>query len=264
MKTGKGRKVTDSYSSKLSDLSVKAFPGDGSVLLAFDLNKKLMGNLAGFAIQRTDQTGKSEYILNRFNFETKVDTTMTPEQRVWTSSDKAPFQKFRWVDFPSDPIGTCTYEVTAMYFDSKGSLTAGPAQKVTAELDLSDFKNTAIGFTRGYLSSQAYVARFQNKNIRPTPKSINYNIVSYENHYEWLGFHARKLIFVFLNECNTNTTCSVDMFVYDLDESDFIRGLQKLGSRLRAFFDDAPLHTKPGVLEPIALGLLQQSAARVM
>jgi len=38
--------------------------------------------------------------------------------------------------------------------------------------------------------------------------------------------------------------------------------LTKLGSRLRAFLDNAPLHTKPGALEPEAKAMLQQSAGQ--
>ncbi|HEX8492240.1 MAG TPA: hypothetical protein VF658_05315 [Pyrinomonadaceae bacterium] len=39
-----------------------------------------------------------------------------------------------------------------------------------------------------------------------------------------------------------------------------MRGLQKLGKRLRAYLDNAPLHTKPGALEIEAHKLLVKSA----
>ena len=262
MKTSKKKKSTNAFPAKNSGLTVKAYAGDGSILLAFDLDKKSTKDLAGFAIKRTDKNGNSEFLSNRLNFSTKVDTNTTPEQRVWTTSDKAPFQKFRWVDFPQDVIDNYTYEVTAMYFDAKGDLTAGAKADAVVVENPNLFPKMTIGFTRGYLSSQAYAAQFKNEDIRPQPKSLDYDASSYEKQYEWLGFHARKLIFDFLNDCINDSSCSVDLFAYDLDEPDFIRGLQKLGPRLRAFLDDAPLHTKKGALEPAARQMLELSGGK--
>ena len=133
------------------------------------------------------------------------------------------------MDFPQEVIDNYTYEVTAMYFDAKGNLTAGAKADAVVVENPNLFPKMTIGFTRGYLSSQAYAAQFKNKDIRPQPKSLDYDASSYEKQYEWVGFHARKLIFDFLNDCINDSNCSVDLFAYDLDEPDFIRGLQKLG-----------------------------------
>ena len=35
----------------------------------------------------------------------------------------------------------------------------------------------------------------------------------------------------------------MDLFAYDIDEPDIVKKLQALGPRLRAFLDNAPLHT---------------------
>ncbi len=242
-------------------LTVRAYPADGSVLLAFDLDKKFTKNLAGFAIKRTDPGGKSAYLPNRLNFTTRVTTGTKPEDRIWTASNEAPFQKFRWVDFPSNVTnGKYSYQVSAMYFTSGGKLTEGASQTVQVTLTGDGQGKFGVSFTRGYLSSQAYATEFHNAPIRPTSKSIDYPTGAYATQYEWLGYHARKSIFEFLNNCLSDQTCTVDCFAFDLDEPDFVRGLVKLGRRLRAFLDDAPLHTKPGALEPQALKLLQGSA----
>src|SRR5262249_60954241 len=124
-----------------------------------------------------------------------------------------------------------------------------------ASVDLSEFgsrfNNFKPGFTRGYLSSQAYATGFHNSAIRPDKKSINFPTKPYEKQWEWLGYSARKLVFDFLNECLHDKSIHVDLFAYDLDEPDFIQGILQLGKekRLRAFLDDAPLHCKAGCME---------------
>jgi phosphatidylserine/phosphatidylglycerophosphate/cardiolipin synthase-like enzyme len=235
-------------------LTVNTFVSDGSVLLAFDMPQP-DSTFAGFAIQCTPKGGEPYYLLNRLNFTNGVSKTTTPAQRVWTTSDKAPFQKYYWLHFPPEANGTkqFDYKVTAMYFQKGYGLKAGDSGH--ASVDLSEFASRFAkftpGFTRGYLSSQAYATGFHNAAIRPAKKSIDFSTQPFEKQYEWLGYSARKLVFDFLNECLHDKSIHVDLFAYDLDEPDFIRGIVQLGKekRLRAFLDDAPLHTKAGAME---------------
>ncbi len=242
-------------------LTVKAYRGDGSAMLAFDLDEKLCRNLAGFAIKRTAPDKKSCYLPNHLSF-TNVVTAETPVEALGVEpSNEAPFQKFHWIDVVEDvQDGKYRYDVTAMYFAGGGKLKSGPTVTVNVEIMPTRFGNFEYGFTRGYLSSQAYTQLFKNAPIRPAKKSLDYKTTAYAKQYEWLGFHARKLVFDFLDECVKDKSITVDLFAYDLDEPDFMSGLQKLGSRLRAFLDDAPLHTKTGALEIQAHKLLVKSA----
>src|SRR5215471_9738534 len=170
-------------------LKVNTFVSDGSVLLSFDMPQP-DDTFAGFAIQCTPKGREPYYLLNRLNFTNGVSKDTTPDKRVWTTSDKAPFQKYYWIHFPPEAgaVTQFNYKVTAMYFQKQ---------------------------------------------------------------YEWLGYSARKLVFDFLNECLHDKSIHVDLFAYDLDEPDFIQGIVQLGKekRLRAFLDDAPLHTKAGAME---------------
>jgi phosphatidylserine/phosphatidylglycerophosphate/cardiolipin synthase-like enzyme len=235
-------------------LKVNTFVSDGSVLLAFDMPQP-DDTFAGFAIQCTPKGREPYYLLNRLNFTNGVSKDTTPDKRVWTTSDKAPFQKYYWIHFPPEAgaVMQFNYKVTAMYFQKDFGLKAGDS--ATASVDLSEFgsqfKAFTPGFTRGYLSSQAYATGFHNAPIRPTKKSINFSTKPFEKQYEWLGYSARKLVFDFLNECLHDKSIHVDLFAYDLDEPDFIQGIVQLGKekRLRAFLDDAPLHTKAGAME---------------
>ena len=247
-------------------LSLKAYRSDGWVLLAFDLDQHLTSNLAGFAVQRTPPNGPAAYLLNRLSFDTPVTATTTPQERPLTPSNLAPFQKFRWMDFPGDlEPGAYTYTVTAMYFDPGGSiqLTPGASANISLELIPSQpqFQHFEMGFTRGVLSSQAYAEKFKNAPIRPNgAKTLDYDTAPFEAQYAWLGYHARKMIFGFLHECLADPEVTLDMFAYDLDEPDIVHLLQQFGPRLRAVLDNAPLHTQPGALEPEAKTRLIASA----
>lgn len=254
--------------SAQNGLSLKAYRGDGGVLLTFDLDQHLTANFAGFAVQCTPPHGPEAYLLNRLSFDTPVTATTTARQRQWTPSNLAPFQKFRWMHFPTEmEPGAYTYTVTGMYFGPGGptQLTAGASATISLELVSSQpqFQHFEMGFTRGYLSSQAYANKFKNAPIKPKgPKTLDYDTAPFEARYSWLGSHARKMIFGFLQECLADPEVTLDVFAYDLDEPDIVRLLQQFGPRLRAVLDDAPLHTKNGAVEPEARARLISSAGK--
>lgn len=243
-------------------LTVKAYRGRGAAMLAFDLDERHAKDLAGFAIRRTRPKSEAEYLPNRIGFEEGAHAETPGEQMTAAHpSNEAPFQKFRWIDIPPEIVpGEFKYEVTAMHFGPKGKLVEGQSADVSIEIEPRKVGRFDFGFTRGYLSSQAYTDKFKNALIRPAKKSLDYNTKSYQQQYEWLGGHARQLVFDFVDECLKDKSVTVDLFAYDLDEPDFVRAMQKLGKRLRAYLDDAPLHTKPGALEIEAHKLFVKSA----
>ncbi len=259
-------RTSTSLTAVHNGLSITAHRSAGSVLLALNLAERPTDDFAGFAIKRTDPKGKSSFLLNRLNFKNAITATTAPEDREYTPSDKAPFQKFRWVDFPPDlppdaPEGRYTYEATAMHFKKSGGLQAGESVSLAFSPAPEELAKFDFGFTRGFLSSQAYATRFKNAPIRPAgDKDIDFSTAEFEKRYEWLGFKARRMLFDFLAEAAADPTLMVDLFAYDLDEPDFIRELQKLGPRLRAYLDDATLHTKSSAVEPEAKSRLTASA----
>lgn len=242
-------------------LTVKVYRGVGSALLAFNVDKGKTKNLAGFAIKRTAPDGKSIYLPNRLSLASSITSETKTEEMEGYPSSEAPFQKFRWIDIPAEmQPGDFRYDVTAMYFDKGDKLMAGPTVDVSLEIEPRKIGAFDFGYTRGYLSSQAYTDLFKNKPIRPATKTLDYDTKPYCQQYEWLGSHARKMVFDFVQECLTDKSITLDLFAYDLDEPDFVRAMQKMGIRLRAFLDNAPLHTKKGALEIEAHQLLVKSA----
>jgi hypothetical protein len=251
--------------SNTSDgLFVRAYRGDGMVLLAFDIENIPSENFTGFAVKCYPPKGSPYILMNRLNYEQKITFKTKPEERIWTPSDKAPFQKFRWLDVPSVMHeGKYTYEVTAMYLKKDGN-TILPGEKAAIEIDMSHpaGDNFEIGFTRGYISSQAYKDKFNNSPIRPKKKSIDFDTSPYISKYNWLGYNARKMIFEFLDECRYNNI-TVDAFVYDFDEPDLIKLLAKMGGRLRIIMDDARLHTQPKTVPELqAKKIFQKTAGK--
>jgi len=96
--------------------------------LILTLDESLTKKLAGFAVKRTDPSGKSDWLLNRLSFTTAFDKNTTAKDRVWTPSNKAPFQKFYWVDFgPEVQKGTYEYVSMPMYFDGTDALSNCPS-----------------------------------------------------------------------------------------------------------------------------------------
>ncbi len=242
------------FSGNSAGLSVVIYPGDNKILIAMSLDDSDVNdndrNLAGFAIWRK-YAGKQEEILqNRIGFTVGVNNQTTAETREWTDSDKAPFQKFRWIDVPPDGFDSgITYRVQALYFTGQGSTTRpGPEVSVDVKPIRRSFAKFVPAFTRGYIASQAYTDKFGNKDIRPTgPKTADFDTKPFEPQYVWLGADARQQLFDFIADCEKDTTAKVDVFAYDLDEPDVIAAICRMGKqgRLRAVLDNADLHSKP-------------------
>ena len=72
----------------------------------------------------------------------------------------------------------------------------------------------------------------------------------------------RGEIFGFLGTCVDDPSVTADVFAYDLDEPKFIRGLVKLGDKLRIILDNSPDHTKPKAPEREAKDVLIASAGK--
>ncbi len=246
-------RLTGTIRKDTGDLRVVAYPGDNTVLLAMSLADTAVDNLAGFAIWRTAGGKPEEPLSNRLSFDIAVTADTTPQQRKWTPSPEAPFQKFRWVDVPPFEFDAdITYRVMAKYFTGTGkALRDGPEATVTISPPQLVHSNFRIAFTRGYASSQAYADKFHNAPIRPAgPKTPDFDTTPYvkSGQYEWLGASARRQVFKFLDECTKDTSCKVDVLAYDLDEPDVVKTICAFGKRARAILDNAPLHmpTKKG------------------
>ena len=76
----------------------------------------------------------------------------------------SPIQKFRWVHFPRNANldGAFTYRVTPIFMDEEDRLSQGEPQEADIELRRETYPGQVnVTFTRGFVSSQAFVDRFE-------------------------------------------------------------------------------------------------------
>lgn len=207
-----------------SSLSLVAYRGDAKTLLAFDLTEEQARNLAGFTIKVSPPGVAPYYLYNTLRFEDPAAHAQLASESP-NSSVNAPFHKFRWLHVPgsvhqglSPAYGTYTYAVTPRYFDEKGSMQQiDPAVATTIDIDVGPLDTAAVqvGFTRGYVQSQAFVNHFGlEAMIRPPTDDLLFDTsqvagtnakgqqFTYEDMYAWSGFTAARRSSAFSMRCS--------------------------------------------------------------
>jgi phosphatidylserine/phosphatidylglycerophosphate/cardiolipin synthase-like enzyme len=234
---------------------LKLWRGERMCLIGMDVDAP-EPDFVGFAIEVL-HPGGTEFapLRNRLAFSYPAGSKVNGD--VQFPSIEAPFQKFRWVHFPYDPIdGLYSYRVTKMHMPAEGSLVAGT--QLVATINLNPVTHPGfldIGFTRAFASSQAYRDKFGNRDdILPATNAVGLEfsppfdpaIASDDNPYTWLGFEAAAIVQSLVDEAVADTTLTVDFFAYDLNLGWLVDRLEKLGPRLRAVIDDSPKdHNQP-------------------
>lgn len=270
---------------KNDQIAVKAYAGDAMTLLAFDLLKtEARRDFVGFSIEFKNQTmADFKALNNRLSFEVPDPNLSQAERRkLKFKSTEAPFQKFRWIhvlnNLPTGQaapfFGTYQYRITPRWFKNGTLAPANPLDSVTIDILVQPFAKAgiAVSFTRGFLVSQAYTARFgPNGNVRPKAANLIFDpqtttndafgnpgkpeVVegiapyTYEDQYAWMGFNARKTIMQFIDEVLVDKTKKLDVLAYDFSEPDIASKLLELSKkgRIRMFLDD---HDKANAANP--------------
>lgn len=265
--------------SKNKGVSLYAYKGDAMTLLAFDLEEDLVENFVGFTVN-VSANGRSFYLYNKMKFKSSIKLPRQPvSKNELLSSEFSPFQKFRWIHVPStihfvdNPFfGDYTYKVTPRYVI--GGKLQPMDDKLTAEvtIDVSPFKDgdIAVGFTRSFISSQAFGYWFGNQlNLKPDGADLVFNIkdvagevertdnqtgvkkkysFTYQDIHEYLGWQAHDRVMEFLDEVVNDTALELDVFAYDLNEPQVVEKLLLLAQqgRMRILLDDYPNHREDG------------------
>lgn len=261
-------------SERKNGLQVIAYKGDAMTLLAFDLDEDKTTDFVGFSIASQPGNQPAYYLINALGFEVKYkEDAQTRPATAPQGSDKSPIQKYRWLHVPGDehqPLnhtfyGEYTYTITPRYWKNDALQPLDKTLSISLKITVAPFQcsneKLTLGFTRGFVSSQAYVRRFGlNAALRP-PKTLDTLIFdtntesgtvknkayTFKDQYRWAGFTAYQQLFAFLDEVKNDTNSSLDVFAYDLDEPDICAlflGLAAEG-RIRMILDDASLHTTP-------------------
>jgi hypothetical protein len=267
--------------------SVKAYVGDFKTLLAFNFSDPSKAEmLAGFTINCQPPIGQAYYLWNELKFQNPskhAQITTEPPQ----SSANAPFQKYRWIHVPgsvhqgvSPPSGDYTYIVTPRYFDANQHmqpLNNSLSASVTVPVGPFRTLNLSLGFTRGYMQSEAFARHFgENTRIVPVNRPLQFNTnsqagtnapgqcVTYADIYSWMGSTARQRLFDVLNTVLADSSLTLQVFAYDLDEPDIVDIILKLAAqgRIRIILDNASLHVNHNrrgkTITPLEVPFVQQ------
>jgi phosphatidylserine/phosphatidylglycerophosphate/cardiolipin synthase-like enzyme len=248
--------------------TLKVHRGDGMALLAMNWRHgRPPRSFVGFAIEfREPGSDRFWAIRNRIGFpgQRKKFTDPTIE------STAAPIQKFRWVHFPgnAEKPGKFTYRVTPMFMDEGGALSSGETQTASLALMRETLPGQMnVSFTRGYISSQAFVQRFAPDRDLSTliPDASHQGLEFKATHkkakeaHEWMGFEARSVVHELLDEA-IKKKAEVRVIAYDLNLPEILAPLVKLKSRLKIIIDDSANHKAATSPESKAAAKLRTSA----
>jgi phosphatidylserine/phosphatidylglycerophosphate/cardiolipin synthase-like enzyme len=249
--------------------TLKIHRGDGMALLAMNWKKGPPPNdFVGFAIEYKEPGGSKFFALkNRLSFP-KAGGAVDPNT---LSTLRSPIQKFRWVHFPrnAELDGDFIYRVTPVFMNEHDELSSGDPQEVAIELRRDTYPGKLnVAFTRGFVSSQAFVDRYES--IAPIstliPDDADKGLSFVPTHPKakealaWMGFEARQAILEVLDQAIADKKAQVRVIAYDLSEPDVVSRLEQLGSRLKILIDDSGDHGHAGSGETQATQRLSVSA----
>jgi hypothetical protein len=225
--------------NKLALFTLKLHRGEGKTLIAMSWKKdKPPDDFEGFAIEYQEPGGNRFYPLkNRLRFE-------SPKKKVSANSFStrlAPIQKFRWVHFPrnADLPGEFVYRITPVFMNEYDELSYGEYQEAAIVLKRETYPGQLnVAFTRGFVSSQAFVDRFESRGAISTllPSIANRGLTFKPTHpetkeaLEWMGFEARSEILELLDKAISDPGAQVYVVAYDLNEPEIVTRLEQLKS----------------------------------
>ena len=248
--------------------TLKAYRGEGMLLLAMNWKKGLPpDDFVGFSIEYKEPNGKKYFSLkNRISFLDKNGKT----NNVSLSSMQSPFQKFRWVHFPrnADLKGNFCYIVKPVFMNINDELSYGESQDIEIGLSRETYPNKLnVAFTRGFVSSQAFVDRYEANGGIPKllPSKAKFGLDFEPKHpkakeaHSWMGFEATKEILDILDEAIEDKDAEIKVVAYDLNQPEVVNRLIKLGARLKIIIDNSGDHGKDDSAESIAFKRLEIS-----
>ncbi len=248
--------------------TLKLHRGDGMCLIAMNWKGGPPPNdFVGFAIE-SKPPGSSRFsaLHNRLGFAGEDGTVNS----VQLSTLVSPIQKFRWVHFPRNANldGDFTYRVTPIFMDEEDRLSQGLPQEAAIQLRRETHPGQLnVTFTRGFVSSQAFVSRYEKFGKINTliPQNAKDGLTFKATHPKkdealaWMGFEARETILDLLDQA-IKDNAEVRVVAYDLSEPEVVGRLVKLKKKLKIIIDDSADHGDADSGESQSEELLKKSA----
>jgi hypothetical protein len=225
-------------------------------------------NFVGFAIESKPPGGDTFFPLNnRLTFAASDEGNP-----VRLSTLVSPIQKFRWVHFPRNANldGAFTYRVTPIFMDEEDRLSQGEPQQADIELRRETYPGQVnVTFTRGFVSSQAFVDKFEKfgdiKTLLPATAKAGLTFKAThpkkDEALAWMGFEARETILELLDQA-IKEKADVRVVAYDLSEPEVVGRLEHLKKKLRIIIDDSKEHGSEESGETQAAKRLEKTAGK--
>lgn len=248
--------------------TLKLHRGDGMTLLAMNWKSGTPPpEFVGFAIEYKEPGGDRYFALkNRLGFLNKTGA-VDPTQ---LSTMLSPIQKFRWVHFPRNAHldGDFLYRVTPVFMNAQDEVSNGDPQEVAIALQRETYPGVAdVTFTRGFVSSQAFVDKYGADAIKTllpatASKGLGFSPTNPDAKaaLDWMGFDARAAILALLDAAIADKTAQVRVVAYDFNLPDVVDRLKQLGPRLKIIIDDSGSHKGPDSAETAGEKILVATA----
>jgi len=249
--------------------SLRLHRGDGMLLLGMNWKDSPPPvDFVGFAIDYKEPGGSRFFALkNRLAFEPVTGKISGAK----LSTRLSPIQKFRWVHFPrnAEIEGEFVYRVTPVFMNAAQELSYGEPQEGAIELRRETHPDLLnVAFTRGFVSSQAFVERYESAGPISTllPETADEGLTFVPSHpktaeaLEWMGFEARAVLLDLLEKGIADASAQVRVVGYDLNEPELLSRFKRLGPRLKIIVDDSDSHGRAGSAETSASTALRATA----
>ncbi|MBO9713696.1 phospholipase D-like domain-containing protein [Sphingomonas sp.] len=238
-----------------AEFALRIHRGEGMVLVAMNWKGgPPPADFVGFALQYAEP-GSSHYfdVKNRLTFDGNAGTTPSAGRPPNYSTMVAPIQKFRWVHFPrnADLPGDYSYRVTPVFMNPDGSLRYGTAQQAALALARETYPGELnIAFTRGFVSSQAFVDYYGQSGPLDTllPMNADDGMTFKATHpkaeeaYGWMGFEARAAMMKLLDDAIADAGAQVGVVAFDFNLPEAVDRIKQLAGRVRVIIDNSDDH----------------------
>jgi phosphatidylserine/phosphatidylglycerophosphate/cardiolipin synthase-like enzyme len=147
--------------------------------------------------------------------------------------------------------GEFVYRVVPVFMNAQDELSYGEGQRAAIALKRETYPGQLnVAFTRGFVSSQAFVDRYSVGGGLDTllPQRTDEPLDFVPTHPEaeealrWMGFEAVESVLELLDQAVADPEAQVRIVAYDLNVPAVVERLEKLGPRLRIIIDDSADH----------------------
>jgi phosphatidylserine/phosphatidylglycerophosphate/cardiolipin synthase-like enzyme len=208
-------------------LTIRIIAGTHNAILGIDLQENKRQGCLGFSIQRTDMGPTKEplpadkrpirWLPNMLQF----PSTAARNPSLFSTTEIAPLQKFRWGDYTLKPASSYRFTVIPRYGEP-GALTSREGLGVEVEVTTEDptSTETAVFFNRAAAASEAFNRKF------PSLKDLDGASTDAEAARQWLSNGLEEALLGYLAQA-TDSSYALHCAIYEFQKPSLLQGLKE-------------------------------------